>query len=64
MQEQHKRDGEEECTNIFILVHLNIGLHPILTLQDDIFTNTISLQLDQQPLDFTTIGFHNQWKIP
>ena len=55
MQKQNKRDREEECIDIFILVHPNLGLHSVMSLQHEIFTNTTSSQLDQQPLDFITL---------
>jgi len=55
MQKQIERDKEEESTYIFILVYPNLGLRPILNLQDEISINTTNSQLDQQPLNFTTL---------
>lgn len=50
-QNQNQEGEEEECTMIFILVHLKLELHPILTLHDEIWlTLLVTVRL-------TTIGF-------
>lgn len=40
----------------FILVHPNLGLHPVVTLQDDIFTNKTNHLLDESTTRFSQLS--------
>jgi len=56
VQGKVKKEKREECIKVFILVHPNLGLPPVLILKDEISLTQLVHNWTGQPLGFNNLS--------